>query len=953
MTNLDDGQLLERFSRRMSGIEAEIPSRPPWRGSVRRADGPGLRFGSLFNATKFVVAGVVVALFGGFLLASVLTQPRGDARPGVGPSASPTAQVEPTQEAISEHQPAPTDADTEQADSTEQAVVPGTFSTAATLSEARWFHTATLLRDGRVLVVGGAGPNGYRGSAEIWDPETASFSPTRSLADPRADHTATLLPDGRVLIVGGCCQPESGDMLNSAEVWDPETDTFTPAGSLAEAHGEHTATLLPDGRVLIVGGYRRVQHYAQTAELWDPETESFGPADLLAATRYHHTATLLSDGRVLIVGGEGAGYNAQIADPPAEVWDPVTGSSSPAGSLAEGRFQHTATLLRDGRVLVVGGHWHDGASIYARTSLAEVWDPMPASFGPAGSPLVEARRGHTATLLPDGRVLVIGGDTDSSGKYTIHASAEIWDPDTASFSPAGSLAEGRAYHTATLLPDGRILVAGGGADGDDVVATAEIWEPQHGSSVANEAVRTASEPTTTLPIQLPGEIPEGVEWGTLETPLGQARWVHLTGDETTFPRELSGLVSPVTMPDGYVLPESGGGEVKLWRSPDLLSWTSEPLVIEARSADLSRASDAYWLNVHEPGSLWRSPDTKFWEQVSFEGLARPGPDGYAWTLRPGRPLAHGAVTIVPFEWATDEWVVARGLPGADDVRAATLVETAPGKFDIEDWVVGADSRGAFATVRFEETETGLRVLDHETGRELKVLEGVSMEFIKLLTLDVESRFDAIAWQPVPGLGILDGMTLVEVQPPLEGEPYRQAYTVDEEGFVSITLGPDGLVHMHRSHDGRDWREIDVIGDDADEPTGNAVEAWGGTVRLHGSAGEWTLTDGLAWQPQRPPVRLWTDPTLYPIGTGWLVGPFDGNPVTGVQEVGPGNVIPRIWFQPAEGDPVPIDITGMALPINECGGGTSLLGPNTIATHFDEDCTGVRDAWIITFDDVPA
>jgi hypothetical protein len=85
----------------------------------------------------------------------------------------------------------------------------------------------------------------------------------------------------------------------------------------------------------------------------------------------------------------------------------------------------------------------------------------------------------------------------------------------------------------------------------------------------------------------------------------------------------------------------------------------------------------------------------------------------------------------------------------------------------------------------------------------------------------------------------------------------------------------------------------------------------------------------------------------------LVGPFDGNPVTGVEDVGPGNVIPRIWFQPTEGELVPIDITEMALPINECGGGTFLLSPNTIATHFDEDCTGARDVWIITFDDVPA
>lgn len=406
---------------------------------------PRWRFPTMFSATQVAIAGSVVALFGGFLLTGALTQPRLERAP-----AAATSEL-------------------------------GTFSPTGSPAEAHWFGTATLLPDGRVLVVGGLGegPDPFS-SAEIWDPRTGSFSPTGSPAEGRAFHTATLLPDGRVLVVGG----EDRHMLRSAEVWDPETGEFTAAGSLARAHAQHTATLLSDGRVLIVGGYSRTQHYARTAEVWDPETASFHRADLLAAVRHAPSATLLSDGRVLIVGGEGENAEglAMVAEPAAEVWDPVSGSSTPAGSLAQGRKAHTATLLGDGRVLIVGGAWLTGSGDYDAshrpTTVAEVWDPETGSFGPAGSPLVEGRVGHTATLVPDGRVLIVGG-IDEDDDTT--AAAEIWDPTTASFARAGSpLLATRKFHTATLLPDGRVLIVGG-QDGtgtnDGAAASAEIWQP--------------------------------------------------------------------------------------------------------------------------------------------------------------------------------------------------------------------------------------------------------------------------------------------------------------------------------------------------------------------------------------------------------------------------------------------------------------------------------------------
>ncbi len=232
-------------------------------------------------------------------------------------------------------------------------------------------HSATLLPDGRVLVVGGGTERGMTASAEIWDPATASFSPAGSLAERSVNHTATLLPDGRVLIVGG--------ERASAEVWDPVTASFGPAGSFGYTHDGYsvsgnTITPVPDGEFLIVGGGYVTDknsadegyEVAATAAVWDPETASFDAAGSLADARTNHTATLLPDGHVLIVGGS----PDWIAS--AEVWDPETASFSPAGSLATGRWNHTATPLPDGRVLIVGG---SGMSRDSLPASAEVWSP--------------------------------------------------------------------------------------------------------------------------------------------------------------------------------------------------------------------------------------------------------------------------------------------------------------------------------------------------------------------------------------------------------------------------------------------------------------------------------------------------------------------------------------------------------------------------------------------------
>jgi hypothetical protein len=328
-------------------------------------------------------------------------------------------------------------------------------------------HTATLLNDGRVLVIGG-----WEISVpllvETWDPATGTFTPAGSLPACRGAHTATMLGDGRVLVAGGLGCGGGETYRSTTLIWDPTSQTFAPSGSLAVGRALPTAALLPDGRVLVIGGLGEDEAVAQ-AEAWDPTTGAWQPAGSLAVGRGAHTATLLEDGRVLVVGGWD--WESEGALTTAEIWDPTAASFSPAAVSGTAREHHTATLLADGRVLLVGGRDRFGGS-----APAEVWDPATGATSATG-PLAVARLGHTATLLSDGRVLIIGG-LDPATEESGPASAEIWDPATGTFGPAGHPAHPLFLHTATALPDGRVLVVGADEPEYHVFTpTAEVWEP--------------------------------------------------------------------------------------------------------------------------------------------------------------------------------------------------------------------------------------------------------------------------------------------------------------------------------------------------------------------------------------------------------------------------------------------------------------------------------------------
>jgi hypothetical protein len=305
----------------------------------------------------------------------------------------------------------------------------------------------------------------------------------------RQIHAQVTLADGRVLVVGG--YDVNNLALASASIYDLKTNTFTPTGAMGAARGLFTATLLTDGRVLVAGGGHaswvglQGDPFLASAELYDPKTGTFSPTGSMTTAREDHTATRLRDGRVLIVGGDDATSHGVAT---AEIYDPKTGTFSPTGSMATPRGFHTATLLADGRVLVAGGDtagWTSSGNL----ATAELYDPKTGTFTATGS-MSTTRAYHAATRLPDGRVLVTGGADNGA---TDLASAEIYDPKTGTFTAAGSMTIARLYHSATLLADGRVLIAGGGGDYTNLlfIATAEIFDPKTGTFTRTGSLATA------------------------------------------------------------------------------------------------------------------------------------------------------------------------------------------------------------------------------------------------------------------------------------------------------------------------------------------------------------------------------------------------------------------------------------------------------------------------------
>lgn len=272
------------------------------------------------------------------------------------------------------------------------------------------------------------------------------------MLEPRSGHTATLLPDGRVLITGGMRRNQ--DFYRSAELFNPATGKFSATGGMQVARVGHVAVLLRSGKVLVAGGW--IGHgVTDDAELYDPATGKFTVIGHMLTKRGRPEATLLRDGNVLITGGGNNTDGPGSSITSAEIFDVATSKFRATGSMHYARIAHTATLLADGRVLVAGGR---GSEV---NGSAEIYDPKAGTFRETGH-LIVARYKHTAGLLPDGRVLIAGGSDERDWHGTL-SSAELYDPQRGTFTSTSSLHDARFKlpDAAVQLRSGQLLIAGG------------------------------------------------------------------------------------------------------------------------------------------------------------------------------------------------------------------------------------------------------------------------------------------------------------------------------------------------------------------------------------------------------------------------------------------------------------------------------------------------------------
>jgi N-acetylneuraminic acid mutarotase len=419
----------------------------------------------------------------------------------------------------------------------------GTWAKTGSMKFSRQFHTATLLPDGQVLAAGGFNNCDDDfcsdvASAELYNPATGTWTQTGSMPGAREQQSATLLKSGEVLVAGGlnsggfCC---SQFKYSSAELYNPATGTWTPTASMATTHVGQTATLLPNGWVLVAGGGTSV------AEIYEPQAGLWVSPGPMTTVRTHQTATLLPNGRVLMAGGDGPDSQPQAS---AEEFLGGTGplvtiapasvafSAQQVGTISAAQF-YKVTNVGSGNLVVSGAtvtgknpgdfRAHTGCasapvapggtctvalrfaptSISLRSAAVAVADNAPRSpqgvpvtgYGggpdawvPVG-PMSAAREHFTATLLPDGKVLMAGGQSQTAASL---ASAELYNPATRSFSPTGSLNTARSDPAAALLPDGKVLITGGLTSNFIALSSAELYNPATGTWAATTPMNASS-----------------------------------------------------------------------------------------------------------------------------------------------------------------------------------------------------------------------------------------------------------------------------------------------------------------------------------------------------------------------------------------------------------------------------------------------------------------------------
>jgi N-acetylneuraminic acid mutarotase len=318
-------------------------------------------------------------------------------------------------------------------------------------------------------------------SSEIYDPATGKWSPSGEMTSARKNHCATLLQDGKVLVTGGLdvgdgvLQSQEGKgVISLAEIYDPATGVWEATADMSKVRTLHQSVLLQDGRALVIGGGDSDYEPITSVEIYDPSTGTWTETGELIKARQEHTATVLSDGRVLVTGG-----GRIDATETSEIYDPSTGAWSEAGEMITGRISGVAARLNDGRVLIVGGReayqWQEGSVL-----TAEIYDPVAKSWS-AGANVLEFRHDTAVSILSDGRVMVVAGAMSEGMGVLVLQTAEIYDPSTNVWTATAGLAQARTGHSSTVMPDGKVLVVGGNTAGGTPISTVEMYDPSTGT----------------------------------------------------------------------------------------------------------------------------------------------------------------------------------------------------------------------------------------------------------------------------------------------------------------------------------------------------------------------------------------------------------------------------------------------------------------------------------------
>lgn len=349
------------------------------------------------------------------------------------------------------------------------ALAQGRVVSAGAVALARTHHTATVLPDGRVMVAGGRGADGLSTlpSVELYDPKKNRWTPGPPMTVGRSHHAATLLADGRVLVTGGTTHEATGDghrfvALAAAEVFDPVEGRWTPVPDMAEARNGHTATLLDDGTVLVVGGAREQRTHLASVERFDPKTRTWRTEKPLGTARWLHAAVHLDDDSVVVVGGRSNakqnGVGPGVSLDAVERFEPKAGAWQAAPPMSEERQRAGIAVLKDGRTVVAVG----GQTATSSTNYAETWTPGAETWTPLENHLSMSLSSHSATRLPSGDLLVVGGEPPNAVDTP---RVQRWVAATKQWCLAGQLATSRKLHSASLLNDGSVLVVGGTSSG--------------------------------------------------------------------------------------------------------------------------------------------------------------------------------------------------------------------------------------------------------------------------------------------------------------------------------------------------------------------------------------------------------------------------------------------------------------------------------------------------------